>query len=372
LAFLEYYDFPGMIGERFRRVFDVEDTGYIAKQSFIKTMRVACLGYVNEKINIVFQMLDFDNDGYVSKTEVSALLLHVPLYQYNVYEKSIIPKDSNNQEAILARQKSQDELADMLVECFKDDYITLKQFEHVTLTKASDIFVSIFYILLTKFPTLSELYMSSVKESDSTKSNEISTKKSDLPPARRMSNLWPIKEIYSKKSKIIDFPSTTECKQEEAKEEENVPEDIDEDTASKVISSTFNSNDIRKIEGSYSTQKTHREVTLGFLQFNKNVIRSGSLRSGKIPLGAPECRLEKISSLKQSTFQKLEEKHSIKEIQKIPSLNHIFVEDFNFKKSETIMECLYENNLLEGELGELENGILEMHHYVIKGKIRKI
>ena len=79
VSFLEYYDYPGLIGERFRRVFDVDDVGYILEVPFIKVMKDACIGRLKDKIAIVFQMLDFDNDGYVCKDDICALLLHVPI-----------------------------------------------------------------------------------------------------------------------------------------------------------------------------------------------------------------------------------------------------------------------------------------------------
>jgi len=106
---------------------------------------------------------------------------------------------------------------------FKEDYISQKQFEIVTITKASDIFVTIFYILLGKFPDLSEIFYSMKDAGNLGKGNEISIKKNQLPPARRISNMWPITEIYSKKEKVLEFEEFKSDAKE--KDEENVSDD---------------------------------------------------------------------------------------------------------------------------------------------------
>jgi hypothetical protein len=364
---LEYYDFPGIIGERFRRLFDPEDKGCITKSSYIQVMKEACLGDLKCKLNIVFQMLDFDNDGYVSKDDVSSLLLHIPHYKNNEENSSSTTLDRSAQEIILARQKSKDELSEMLWDCYKDDFFTFQQFEEITTTKASDIFVTLFYILLTKFPTLSELQMSSYSENKSTTSNQISIKKSHLPPARRMPNLWPIKEIYSKKGMKVNLEENINCKKTyNNSDEENVEEDECEENAKLVISSTFNSNDIKKKESMTTSQKTHREGAIGFLQFNVNVIRSNSLKSNKDNSVSSELALKSDKS-KKSAFGLPREA-----VEMIPhnaiTCNKMIVDNFEFNKSDTIMECLEKNTLIEGNLFELVKANLEPFYYILKGK----
>ena len=327
-------------------------------------MKDACLGDLKSKLNIVFQMLDFDNDGYVSKDDVSSLLLHIPHYKNNEENSSSTTLDRSAQEIILARQKSKEELSEMLWDCYKDDFFTYQQFEETTTTKASDIFVTLFYILLTKFPTLSELQMSSAEESVTSTSNQISIKKCILPAAKRMPYLWPIREIYSKKGmKVILEQNSNTKKTYTNSDEENVEEDEYEENAKPVISSTFNSNDIRKKEIMTTSQKTHREGAIGFLQFNVNVIRSSSLKSNNGQQTPNDLLLDKS---KKSAFGLPRE--AVEVATKLTLGNKVVVDNFEFNKSDTIMECLEKNTLIEGNLFELIKANLEPFYFLLKGK----
>ena len=70
---------PGIIGERVFSVFDKHKTGYVNNKEFIETaLRLLSPGF-DENIRIVFEIYDFDNDGYISRDEIRTLLSYVRL-----------------------------------------------------------------------------------------------------------------------------------------------------------------------------------------------------------------------------------------------------------------------------------------------------
>ncbi len=76
--FLEFFPLPGLHGEQLFKAFDTKDTGVIDLEEFLTGLAVSCRGTKEEKIRFVFGLYDLTGDGAVSKSELQALLNHVP------------------------------------------------------------------------------------------------------------------------------------------------------------------------------------------------------------------------------------------------------------------------------------------------------
>lgn len=81
---------PGIIGERVFSVFDRHKIGYVNNKEFIETALRLLSPQFDENIHIVFEIYDFDNDGYISREEIRTLLSYVPL-------KEILSKQKNEE-----------------------------------------------------------------------------------------------------------------------------------------------------------------------------------------------------------------------------------------------------------------------------------
>ena len=81
---------PGIIGERVFSVFDRHKIGYVNNKEFIETALRLLSPQFDENIHIVFEIDDFDNDGYISREEIRTLLSYVPL-------KEILSKQKNEE-----------------------------------------------------------------------------------------------------------------------------------------------------------------------------------------------------------------------------------------------------------------------------------
>lgn len=70
---------PGLIGERFFTLFDKNKDGYAGKDEFISAACRMLSPKFEENIKLVFDIYDFDNDGYISREDISVLIGQVPL-----------------------------------------------------------------------------------------------------------------------------------------------------------------------------------------------------------------------------------------------------------------------------------------------------
>ncbi|XP_053992890.1 uncharacterized protein LOC128883985 isoform X2 [Hylaeus volcanicus] len=77
--FLEYFPLPGVIGERLFDLFDVDKSKTIDFDEFFRGLSIIYNGTLEEKKRFLFNMYDLDNNGRISRAEVSALLSHIPV-----------------------------------------------------------------------------------------------------------------------------------------------------------------------------------------------------------------------------------------------------------------------------------------------------
>jgi hypothetical protein len=66
ISFVEYTLLPGLLAERFFHVLDVDKDEYLSQKEFLTgLLRLYCSKF-NQKINLVFEIYDFDADGLIS------------------------------------------------------------------------------------------------------------------------------------------------------------------------------------------------------------------------------------------------------------------------------------------------------------------
>jgi Ca2+-binding EF-hand superfamily protein len=68
-----------MLGERFFAVVDLNQDGYVDHKEFVTgLLRVFCSTFDNRS-KFVFDLYDFDCDGYISKEDISAIISYMPI-----------------------------------------------------------------------------------------------------------------------------------------------------------------------------------------------------------------------------------------------------------------------------------------------------
>lgn len=83
MTFLDYINLPGLVAQRLYQVADTNCDGLIDLVEFRKVMQKIYYSRLETKLQLVFDIYDFDNDGIIGRDEIQAVLNHVPLTQLN-------------------------------------------------------------------------------------------------------------------------------------------------------------------------------------------------------------------------------------------------------------------------------------------------
>jgi Ca2+-binding EF-hand superfamily protein len=79
VSLLDYAQLPGILGERLFNVMDADDNGYLDQREFLTGLfRLYCSSF-DEKTEFIFEIYDFDGDGFISKTDISTILASLPV-----------------------------------------------------------------------------------------------------------------------------------------------------------------------------------------------------------------------------------------------------------------------------------------------------
>ena len=68
-----------MLGERFFAVMDANGDGYIECKEFLTgLLKIYCSTY-DQKTQFVFDIYDFDSDGYIAREDITSILNYMPI-----------------------------------------------------------------------------------------------------------------------------------------------------------------------------------------------------------------------------------------------------------------------------------------------------
>lgn len=68
-----------MLGERFFAIMDRNKDGYVDYKEFLNgLLRIYCSTF-DQKTKFVFDIYDFDEDGFISKDDFSAIMSYMPI-----------------------------------------------------------------------------------------------------------------------------------------------------------------------------------------------------------------------------------------------------------------------------------------------------
>ena len=79
VSILTYCALPGILGDRFFSVLDINGDKYIDKKEFLHGLFKLYFSNLETKIKLAFDMYDFDQDGYVKKEDIRLILSHIPI-----------------------------------------------------------------------------------------------------------------------------------------------------------------------------------------------------------------------------------------------------------------------------------------------------
>ena len=156
VIFNNYYNLPGIIGDRLFKVFDTNGNNSIELVEFVEGMRTLFYEDYEKNSRFIFDFYDFDNDGKISLEDMRVVLSYITLTYMDAKnsEKKIVHATNLSYKN---RLTSQEELCDILNKCFSDSNIksstiNYKQFKYIIENINSDIYLMIFLFLLERKP----------------------------------------------------------------------------------------------------------------------------------------------------------------------------------------------------------------------------
>ena len=174
LIFDKYFSLPGIIGDRFFRVLDSKNTGFLSLSDFIKGMTILFCGGYEETIKFIFNFYDMDNDGIIDKEDIRVVLSYITL------DDSPDIKSTGINITYSKRIKSQEELYIILQKCFENipnNKMNFATFKNIIENVNSDIYLMIYIFLLENKPFTKENIKSyqkvKPKKKDSNKASEV-------------------------------------------------------------------------------------------------------------------------------------------------------------------------------------------------------
>lgn len=133
-------------------IFDEDKDNYLNVNEFHKNMLKIYNSNLDEKMELIFDIYDTDSDKLLSKEEVKLVLSHAPIKVAKKFKSSI-----DGFINYMDRVESQKELYDVIDLCFgTKEYLTFENFKEITSEINSEMFLCIFSLLETHFPSISQ------------------------------------------------------------------------------------------------------------------------------------------------------------------------------------------------------------------------
>ena len=179
LIFDKYFSLPGIIGDRFFKVLDKNNTNVLSLKDFIKGMTIIFCGNYEETVKFIFNFYDFNNDGLIDKEDIRVVLSYITLD--DISENNDNSDNNKLKEINISYQKrvtSQEELFSILHKCFENipnNKMDITTFRNTIENINSDIYLIIYLFLLENKPFTKE----NIKSYENKIENNPSKKKED-------------------------------------------------------------------------------------------------------------------------------------------------------------------------------------------------
>ena len=141
IIFLDYLKLPMFISEKLFTVFDEDKDGFLNSKEFILGMNKLYNGSYEDTIKLIFDILDFNHDGFIEKDDAKMILSLLPL------------KTDKCKVEYKYQMQSLEEINEIINSTFgKSKKLNLEEFKNTVEKHKSDIFIQIISFLYQKKP----------------------------------------------------------------------------------------------------------------------------------------------------------------------------------------------------------------------------
>ena len=141
IIFFDYLKLPMFISEKVFMVFDEDKDGFLSSKEFILGMNKLYNGSYQDTIKLIFDILDFNHDGFIEKDDAKMILSLLPL------------KTDRSKVEYKYQMQSLEEIGEIIDCTFgKMKKLNLEEFKTMVEKQKSDIFIQIICFLYQKKP----------------------------------------------------------------------------------------------------------------------------------------------------------------------------------------------------------------------------
>mmetsp|Transcript_19109 Transcript_19109/g.22031 ORF Transcript_19109/g.22031 Transcript_19109/m.22031 type:complete len:786 (-) Transcript_19109:37-2394(-) len=162
VTIIDYCQLPGILADRFFSLLDANNDEYIDLREFVYILFKIYYSNFDNQVKLVFDIYDFDKDGYITKEDVRIILSYIPILKEKKEQREkegIYNQEGGGTEDFNMRIKIQEEISSLIDLTFKKkDKINLEEFQDINENITSDMLVTVLTLLKDKLPCSEMFY----------------------------------------------------------------------------------------------------------------------------------------------------------------------------------------------------------------------
>lgn len=158
VSLLDYASLPGVLGERLFQVMDSNKDDYLDQREFlIGLFRLYCSSF-DEKVEFIFEIYDFDGDGFITKNDISTVMASMPVINFktltqNHEHEGKFSREGGGLDSFDQRVESLEDMNKILQLCFEGKtQIDTAEFKKINENISSDTVLSVLNLFRERLP----------------------------------------------------------------------------------------------------------------------------------------------------------------------------------------------------------------------------
>ena len=187
IIFFDYLKLPMFISEKVFKVFDEDKDGFLSSKEFIFGMSKLYNGSYQDTIKLIFDILDFNHDGFIERDDAKMILSLLPL------------KTDRSKVEYKYQMQSLEEIGKIIDSTFgKMKKLNFDEFKSVVENHKSDIFIQLICFLYQKKP-FTDNNINEFKSSNKTLPNDLILQTPQIKKKENVNNILlpsPLKSTF--------------------------------------------------------------------------------------------------------------------------------------------------------------------------------
>ena len=162
VTIIDYCGLPGILAERFFSLLDANTDEYIDLREFVYILFKIYYSNFDNQVKLVFDIYDFDKDGFISKEDVRLILSYIPKLKdedSKIEKEGTFSQQDGGEDNFKTRVKIQEEISELLDLVFDNkEKLNLEEFQKINEEQTSDMLVTVLTLLRDKLPCSEMFY----------------------------------------------------------------------------------------------------------------------------------------------------------------------------------------------------------------------